>query len=38
MKAGLPQKEPELLKYWESIDLYRRLREDGAAASQIRVS
>jgi isoleucyl-tRNA synthetase len=31
MKAGLPQKEPELLKYWESIDLYRRLREDGAA-------
>ncbi len=27
MRAGLPQKEPELLKRWESLDLYRRLRE-----------
>jgi len=26
MRAGLPQKEPEILKHWESIDLYRRLR------------
>ena len=26
MRAGLPQKEREILKHWESIDLYRRLR------------
>ncbi len=30
MKAGLPQREPELLKRWESIDLYRTLREQSA--------
>jgi isoleucyl-tRNA synthetase len=27
MRAGLPQKEPELLAHWETIGLYRRLRE-----------
>ncbi len=27
MKAGLPQKEPELLKRWADMDLYKRLRE-----------
>jgi isoleucyl-tRNA synthetase len=27
MRAGLPQKEPELLAHWEKIGLYRRLRE-----------
>ncbi len=27
MRAGLPQKEPELLVRWQAIDLYRRLRE-----------
>ncbi len=26
MKAGLPQKEPELLKRWEDMNLYTRLR------------
>ncbi len=29
MRAGLPQKEPELLAYWRKIDLYARLREAG---------
>ncbi len=29
MRAGLPQKEPEFLKRWESLGLYRRLREDA---------
>ena len=29
MRAGLPQKEPEILARWEKLDLYRRLR-DGA--------
>jgi isoleucyl-tRNA synthetase len=27
MRAGLPQKEPELLKRWQTLDLYKRLRE-----------
>jgi isoleucyl-tRNA synthetase len=30
MKAGLPQKEPELLKRWEEIDLYHTLRKQSA--------
>ncbi len=29
MRAGLPQKEPEILKRWERIGLYRRLREEA---------
>ncbi len=29
MRAGLPQKEPDILARWASIDLYRRLRESG---------
>jgi isoleucyl-tRNA synthetase len=29
MKAGLPQKEPELLKRWDAMGLYRRLREES---------
>jgi len=31
MKAGLPQREPEILAYWREIDLYKRLREASAA-------
>jgi isoleucyl-tRNA synthetase len=27
MRAGLPQKEPELLAHWQKIGLYRRLRD-----------
>ena len=27
MKANLPQREPETLKYWEEIDLYKRMVE-----------
>jgi isoleucyl-tRNA synthetase len=30
MRAGLPQKEPEILARWAAIDLYRRLRESSA--------
>src|SRR6187401_2399664 len=29
MRAGLPQKEPELLERWQKLDLYRRLRDAG---------
>ena len=29
MRAGLPQREPEILKRWHAIDLYRRLRESS---------
>ncbi|HET7849639.1 MAG TPA: isoleucine--tRNA ligase [Pseudolabrys sp.] len=27
MRAGLPQKEPEILKRWEKLGIYRRMRE-----------
>ncbi|MCM8784342.1 MAG: isoleucine--tRNA ligase [Candidatus Omnitrophica bacterium] len=27
MKASLPQKEPQILKFWEEINLYEKLRE-----------
>ena len=29
MKAGLPQREPELLERWKRLGLYDRLREEG---------
>ena len=29
MRAGLPQREPEMLKYWESIDLYNKMQENA---------
>ena len=29
MRAGLPQKEPEILAHWQRLDLYRRLRKVG---------
>ena len=29
MRAGLPKKEPELLKRWARLGLYQRLREEG---------
>ena len=32
MRAGLPQKEPELLARWDKIDLYKRLREAAKAS------
>jgi len=31
MRAGLPQREPEILARWNDIDLYRRLRQQAAA-------
>ena len=29
MKANLPNREPELLKYWEEIGLYEKLKAKG---------
>ncbi len=29
MKANLPAKEPELVDYWDKIDLYKKLREES---------
>ncbi len=29
MRAGLPEKEPVIVKRWQDMDLYRRLREDA---------
>ncbi len=36
MRAGLPQKEPEILGAWEKSDLYRRLRRESAGPAEIR--
>ncbi len=30
MRAGLPQKEPEILAHWKEIDLYQRMRDAAA--------
>ncbi|TPI47319.1 isoleucine--tRNA ligase [Mesorhizobium sp. B2-9-1] len=30
MRAGLPEKEPGLVKRWQGMDLYRKLREEAA--------
>ncbi|MDG9696648.1 class I tRNA ligase family protein, partial [Streptomyces sp. DH17] len=29
MRAGLPQREPEILKYWNDIGLYDKLRKEA---------
>ena len=29
MKANLPIREPEILKFWKKIDLYKELRNSG---------
>src|SRR3954465_8224978 len=34
MRAGLPQREPEILKSWNEIGLYRRLREQSAGRAK----
>ncbi|WP_204317010.1 class I tRNA ligase family protein, partial [Klebsiella aerogenes] len=30
MRAGLPEKEPVLVKRWQDMDLYRKLRDEAA--------
>jgi isoleucyl-tRNA synthetase len=34
MRAGLPQREPEILTYWNEIGLYRKLREQAAGRAK----
>src|SRR6187401_886809 len=34
MRAGLPQREPEILNYWNEIDLYEKLRTDAAGRAK----
>jgi isoleucyl-tRNA synthetase len=34
MRAGLPQREPEILKYWNEIGLYGRLREAASGRTK----
>ncbi len=29
MRANLPQREPDMLKYWDSIDLYNKMQENA---------
>ena len=35
MKAGLPEREPELLKRWERLGLYARLRADAKGRADL---
>src|SRR5690348_4231381 len=34
MRAGLPQREPEILKRWKEIGLYEKLREEAAGRAK----
>ncbi|MDB5543506.1 MAG: ileS, partial [Hyphomicrobiales bacterium] len=34
MRAGLPQKEPEILARWREMDLYKRIRETSAGRAR----
>ena len=34
MKAGLSKKEPEILKYWNAIDLYTKIRKQNKGKDQ----
>ncbi len=34
MRAGLPQREPEILNHWNKIDLYHKLRQDAAGRAK----
>ena len=38
MRAGLPQREPEILKRWNEIGLYGKLRESAGRPGQIRAA
>ena len=38
MRAGLPQREPEILKCWYEIDLYERLRKSADGPAEIRAA
>ena len=35
MRANLPQREPEMLKYWDSIDLYNKILKYNEAANAL---
>ncbi len=35
MRAGLPQKEPEILKRWAETRLYEQLRAEGEGQGEI---
>ncbi len=35
MRAGLPQREPEILKRWETIGLEQKMREAGRRPAEI---
>jgi isoleucyl-tRNA synthetase len=38
MRAGLPQREPELLARWARIDLYKKLRASREGARPLRAA
>ena len=33
MKANLPSKEPEILKLWNEINIYKEIREKGGCSA-----
>ena len=35
MKANLPNKEPEILKIWEKLNLYKKLRKSSKRKRKI---
>ena len=36
MRAGLPEKEPAIVKRWQEMGMYRKLREDAAGPAACR--
>ena len=34
MRANLPQREPDMLKYWEDVDLYRAMQKNAEGKPQ----
>ena len=38
MRAGLPQREPQMLARWDDMDLYRRLREIRPGPREVRAA
>ena len=34
MKANLPQKEPDILKFWDEINLYQKIRDKSKKSNR----
>ena len=38
MKANLPNREPEILKIWDKLNLYKKLRESAKGKEKIYIT